>query len=299
MLYNTIMKVNKITVIRGLLVSALFAVVNAVVCRLFIVPNSFASAGVEGISVLVQKASGGKFELQYVQLCFNIPLSIFAFFCVGKLFAVNTIVYSLVYSLAYWLCGVCNLDKFAYNAIYDTIYPVVLTGVITGFAYGILFREESSSGGVDIVSRFVHKKNPRFNFFYVTFFINAVIAIVSGFIFAAEAGSFDYKPVCMCVLCEFIANVIGDKIIKGGESAYKFFIIADDVSPIEKDIAQNLVHTSTRFGCYGSYSNAAKQSLLCLVTKGEIVEFEKILKRHPDCFAYVESVNKVIGYFDK
>ena len=274
------MKVNKITVIRGLLVSALFAVVNAVVCRLFIVPNSFASAGVEGISVLVQKASGGKFELQYVQLCFNIPLSIFAFFCVGKLFAVNTIVYSLVYSLAYWLCEVCNLDKFAYNAIYDTIYPVVLTGVITGFAYGILFREESSSGGVDIVSRFVHKKNPRFNFFYVTFFINAVIAIVSGFIFAAEAGSFDY-------------------IIKGGESAYKFFVIADDVSPIEKDIAQNLVHTSTRFGCYGSYSNAAKQSLMCLVTKGEIVEFEKILKRHPDCFAYVESVNKVIGYFDK
>lgn len=169
MLYNTIMKVNKITVIRGLLVSALFAVVNAVVCRLFIVPNSFASAGVEGISVLVQKASGGKFELQYVQLCFNIPLSIFAFFCVGKLFAVNTIVYSLVYSLAYWLCEVCNLDKFAYNAIYDTIYPVVLTGVITGFAYGILFREESSSGGVDIVSRFVHKKNPRFNFFTLRF----------------------------------------------------------------------------------------------------------------------------------
>ena len=83
MLYNTIMKVNKITVIRGLLVSALFAVVNAVVCRLFIVPNSFASAGVEGISVLVQKASGGKFELQYVQLCFNIPLSIFAFFSIN------------------------------------------------------------------------------------------------------------------------------------------------------------------------------------------------------------------------
>lgn len=291
------MKIFDSAVLKGFIIATLFGAINAVTCRLFIVPNSFASAGVEGIAIMIQKVSD--FNLAYVQLAFNIPLCVFAFFCVGKLFAVNTVIYSLVYSLFYFLSDRIGLDKYAYAAVTDTIYPVVLTGVITGFAYGILFRENGSSGGVDVVSRFIHKRNPRFNFFYITFAINAAIAIISGFVFAADAGTFDYKPVCMCVLCEFISNVIGDKIIKGGESAYKFFVIADDVSPIEKDIAENLIHTSTRFGCYGSYTNTAKQSLMCLVTKGEIVEFEKILKRHPDCFAYVESVNKVIGYFDK
>ena len=38
---------------------------------------------------------------------------------------------------------------------------------------------------------------------------------------------------------------------------------------------------------------------MCIVTREEIVEFEKILKNHPDCFAYEMTVNKVIGYFDK
>ena len=86
---------------KGFIIATLFGAINAVTCRLFIVPNSFASAGVEGIAIMIQKVSD--FNLAYVQLAFNIPLCVFAFFCVGKLFAVNTVIYSLVYSLFYFL----------------------------------------------------------------------------------------------------------------------------------------------------------------------------------------------------
>ena len=103
----------------------------------------------------------------------------------------------------------------------------------------------------------------------------------------------------MCVLCDFISNFIGDLIIKGRESAYRFFVVSDNVSAIEREIALNLVHTSTRFECYGSYTNEKKGGLMCIVTREEIIEFERILKNHPDCFAYEMTVNKVIGYFDK
>ena len=286
--------------LRSVAVSILFGALNALNCWLFIVPNNFASAGVEGIAIMIQKLT--PINLAYIQLAINIPLCVFSFFCIDKKFAAFTSLYTVSYSLFYLLFQTLKLQTFRYAAEFDTIYPVVIAGVISGFAYGILFRENSSSGGIDIISKFINKRHPKFNFFYITFSINAIIAIASYFVFAKQPdGSFIYswRPVCMCVLCEFIGNTIGDKIIKGGESAYKFFVIADDVSGIEKEISQTLVHTSTRFGCYGSYTNKEKQSLMCLVTKNEIVEFEKILKKHPDCFAYIETINKVIGYFDK
>lgn len=152
------------------------------------------------------------------------------------------------------------------------------------------------------MSRYINKRNPRFNFFYVTFTINAIIAIASYFVFVTEVDGqliYSYRPVCMCVLCDFISNFIGDMIIKGRESAYRFFVVSDNVSAIEREIALNLVHTSIRFECYGSYTNEKKGGLMCIVTREEIIEFERILKNHPDCFAYEMTVNKVIGYFDK
>lgn len=291
-----------LTYLKPAIVSVIFGVLNALSCKLFIVPNEFASSGVEGISVMINRLTG--FELAYIQLIFNVPLCIFAFFFVDKKFAVFTVIYSVAYSLAYLLFGSLTfLPRFEYNASgQDTIYPVLISGVISGAAYGFLFKENSSSGGVDILSRYINKRNPRFNFFYVTFAINAAIAAASYFVFATEVDGqiiYSYKPVCMCVLCDFISNFIGNLIIKGRESAYRFFVISDDVGEIEKEIAQNLVHTSTRFECYGSYTNEQKGGLMCIVTREEIVEFEKILKRHPDCFAYEMTVNKVIGYFDK
>lgn len=296
------MKKNLKQYIKPVLVSVLFGMLNALSCRLFIVPNGFASSGVEGISVMINRITG--FNLAYIQLIFNVPLCIFAFFCVDKKFSVFTVIYSLIYSLSYLVFD--NMDfltRFEYKALgEDTIYPVLVAGVVSGAAYGFLFKENSSSGGVDIMSRYINKRNPRFNFFYVTFTINAIIAIASYFVFVTEVDGqlvYSYRPVCMCVLCDFISNFIGDMIIKGRESAYRFFVVSDNVSAIEREIALNLVHTSTRFECYGSYTNEKKGGLMCIVTREEIIEFERILKNHPDCFAYEMTVNKVIGYFDK
>lgn len=296
------MKKNLKQYIKPVLVSVLFGMLNALSCRLFIVPNGFASSGVEGISVMINRLTG--FNLAYIQLIFNVPLCIFAFFCVDKKFSVFTVIYSLIYSLSYLVFD--NMDfltRFEYRALgEDTIYPVLVAGVVSGAAYGFLFKENSSSGGVDIMSRYINKRNPRFNFFYVTFTINAIIAIASYFVFVTEVDGqliYSYRPVCMCVLCDFISNFIGDLIIKGRESAYRFFVVSDNVSAIEREIALKLVHTSTRFECYGSYTNEKKGGLMCIVTREEIIEFERILKNHPDCFAYEMTVNKVIGYFDK
>lgn len=147
------MKKNLKQYIKPVLVSVLFGMLNALSCRLFIVPNGFASSGVEGISVMINRLTG--FNLAYIQLIFNVPLCIFAFFCVDKKFSVFTVIYSLIYSLSYLVFD--NMDfltRFEYRALgEDTIYPVLVAGVVSGAAYGFLFKENSSSGGVDTLKQ--------------------------------------------------------------------------------------------------------------------------------------------------
>lgn len=287
--------------LRSICISIFFGALMAVNCLLFIVPNQFVSSGVEGISVMIQYIFG--VNLGYVQLAINVPLCMFAYFFVNKRFAINTVVYTLTYSFFYLLCEKSGLGKYAYYSEgIDTIYPIIIAGVLTGLSYGILYDMNSSTGGVDIISKYINKKAPRFNFFYVTFTINAAIAIFSGFVFGDMKDGvkvYSYRPMCMCVLCDFISNIIGDKIMIRRETAYKFFVISDEIEKIEKDIAKTLVHTSTRYYGVGSYTQSQKPSLLCVVTKSETPLFEEILRKYPESFAFMEPVSKVFGYFDK
>lgn len=264
---------------------------------LFVVQNKFAPAGLNGVTVMIQYKLG--FSVGFASLIINIPLCIFAFFKVDKKFAKRTLVFCLVYSFFYLFLQNVVTEGFQYNAQgIDTIYPVMISGLISGFIYGILFRFTASSGGTDIVSKYISKVKPTLNFFWVTFIINAVVAFSSLFVYS-EAGVLDYKPVCLCLLYCFIASYMGNLMLKGNKRAYQFVIVTSNPEPLERDIITELRHSATRLNGHGIYSQQEKAVLFCVVNKHQIVDFEKILKRYPDTFTYVETVNETLGNFKK
>ena len=57
----------------------IFGAVAAIGCWAFVTPNDFASAGIEGVSILLERIIGWK--VNYWQLVLNVPLCVFAFFC--------------------------------------------------------------------------------------------------------------------------------------------------------------------------------------------------------------------------
>lgn len=93
---------------------ALMAMLLALDYHLFVVPNEFAPAGLNGIATMVQHLCN--FSIGYMSLIINVPLCIFAYFFVDKCFAVRTLVFSVVYSVSYLLLGLVNLDAFRYDA---------------------------------------------------------------------------------------------------------------------------------------------------------------------------------------
>ena len=269
---------------------------------LFVIPNDFAPAGINGVAVMIQYKLN--FSVGFMSLIVNVPLCLFAFFKVNKKFAVNTLVFCVIYSLFYLLLQHVSVIKgFIYDANgVDTIYPVLIAGLISGFCYGSLFRLNASTGGTDIISKYVGKKRPYLNFFWITFSLNTVVAFVSLFIYAKSGESgivYDFKPVSLCVLYCFISSFTGNVILKGSRTACEFVIITSRPDEIEREILIVLKHSATKINGMGVYGKSEKSVLLCVVNKHQMVEFENIIKKYPETFAYVAPVNDTIGNFKK
>ena len=284
-----------------LLIAAL-ACLFALNYELFVAPNQFAPSGVNGIAAMIEYVTDGAFSVGFFSLLVNIPLCVLAFFLIDRAFAVKTFVFSLVYSGALLLLQRLDLTSFQYNAEnVDTIFPALIAGAVSGFVYGLVFRRNGSTAGLDIVAKYISKKDPLLNFFWINFAFNAAIAAVSYFVYTVpgEGGAVlhDYKPVCLCMLYCLMSSWVGNAIIKGSKSAYKFLIITSRPEEIEREIVEKLHHTATRIDATGAYSNAERAVLICVVNKRQIVEFKDILKKYDGTFTFIETVNETIGNF--
>ena len=278
----------------------LLAILLAFNYQLFIVENGFAPAGINGIATMVQYKTG--FSIAYMSLLINVPLCVLAYFLVHKSFAKRSLCFCLVYSFAFLLLQRLGLENFQYDAQgHDTVFPVMLSGIISGLVYGFCFRRNASTGGTDIVSKYISKKKPALNFFWVTFILNAVVAAISFFVYAKPGADgimlYDYKPVCLCVMYCFISSFTGNYILRGTKTAVKFTIVTAHADAINEEIFRRLKHGSTKIAGTGSFSNNPRDVLICVVNRHQIVEFQKILKKYDDTFAFSETVNETYGNF--
>lgn len=272
----------------------LAAVLLAFVYYIFIITNSFAPAGLNGIATMIQFKTG--FSISYMSLLINIPLSILAYFLVQKDFAVKTLLFSLVYSFSFLFLQNSGLSFIQYNALgHDTIYPVILSGVLAGAVYGVCFRNNASTGGTDIVSRYINKRRPDTNFFAVTFTLNAIVAIASVFVYSEN--ELNYKPMALCIMYCFISTFVGNLLLKTTKTAYKFTIITTHKDAFIEEITRNLHHGCTELDAIGTYTGTKRSVLICVINKHQLNDFQKIVAKYDNTFSYFELVNETYGNF--
>ena len=262
---------------------------------IFIIENNFAPAGLNGIATMIQYKTG--FSISYISLIINIPLCFISAFVVERKYAVKSLVFTLVYSFSYLLLQKIDPQALQYDAAgHDTVFPVIISGVISGFVCGICFKNNSCSGGMEIVSKMFSAKNPDFNFFTVAFTLNAIVAGISLFVYA-DGNGINYKPVALCITYCFICNFVGNYIIKGYKSAYKFTVITTHPDEISNEITGTLKHSATKVEARGAYSDTSKTVLLCVVNKNQLNDFSKIIAQYDNTFSFCESVSETYGNF--
>ena len=203
-------------------------------------------------------------------------------------------IFTLAFSLALAVLERIPLEQFAYateNGTSTILGPLV-AGVINGFCYSVVIRGGSYTGGLDYVAALVQTKLPEFNFLTLTFLMNCVVAGISYFVYGYEI-----EPVILCILYCFLSSNVSDRILRSGKAAIKFEIVTHQPDEISQELIHRLGHSATRVEGRGMYSGAATSILLCVINKGQLVEFENIIHRYPGTFAYLSQVKEVVGNF--
>lgn len=273
----------------------LMALLLAADYYIFIIENHFAPAGLNGIATMVQYKTG--FSISYMSLLINIPLCFLAYFLVEKEYAVKTLVFTVVYSVAYLVLQSTDPAFLQYNAEgHDTIFPAIISGVISGFVSGMCLKQNASTGGMDLISKYINKIKPSTNFFKITFSLNTLIACASLFVYS-DKGTLDYKPVALCITYCFVVNIVGNQIIKGSKTAYKFTVITTHPIELCREITSVLRHGVTKLDAHGAYTNEPRSVLLCVVNKHQLPDFQQIIDKYDHTFSFCEMVNETYGNF--
>lgn len=277
-------------------IMVVMAFAMAVNYELFIFPNTFAPAGVNGIATMIQYKLN--FSIGYMNLLLNIPLCLIAYFILKSDYATKSLTFCLCFSLFTLLFkyGVIDLSAYIYKTATGTsvVLAPVAAGVINGVIYGLTIKSNGSTGGTVIVGALVHHKHPERNIVYIVFALNASVAVASYFVY-------DYKmePVICCIIYNFITTRVSDKILRGGKSQIKFEIITNDYEKMAHDIIEQTHHTATVTPAKGMFSGRETDLMICVVNKHQVVKLQKIIEKYPGSFAYISSVNEILGNYNR
>lgn len=281
---------NTLKVIASYGLVVLIALMMALNYQMFVFPNRFAPAGLNGIFTMIQHVFGFKFS--YTTIIINIPLAIAAFFINSKPRALRSLTYCLSFSGFLMLLDNMDMSAFVYATPISTLMGPLVAGLITGFGGYLMFSLNACYGGTEFVAGFIHKYKPGVNFFNIIFVLNITVALVSYFVY-----DYNVEPVLMCIIYSYGSSSVRDTLNRRSQSAVRCEIITGHPAQIKDKIIHQLHHTATEITGKGAYSDEEKSILLCIVNSSQVNELTKLVSEFPDSFVIVSTATRIMGNF--
>lgn len=259
------------------------AVIYAISIQFFTYPNSIVTGGLTGIAMIINSMTG--FPVGVGTIIMNIPLFVYAWRKLGLEFVISSLV-----GMA--LCSIF-VDIFALTNIVVTTNPLLASvygGVIKGFGLGLIYTTSATSGGVDIVAKFLRKKYPFINFGTLILIIDVVIIAAYAVIFKK------YDSSMYSIICMYIAAQVIDLVLYGAVNSKVCYIITDESIAIKNAIVEQLHRGVTFLHGEGAWSGNEKNIILCVIKTRQIVELKKIVKSlDENAFMILSDSREVFG----
>ncbi|MBR6793219.1 MAG: YitT family protein [Clostridia bacterium] len=251
----------------------LLAVLSALNYAIFIFPNSFAPAGVDGICTMIQDIAG--FSMGYLSLLVNVPLLIAAFIWLDREFTLKTAVYVVSFSAATILLRGIDLSAFVYHSESGTsiVLAPIAAGAIRGVLYAFTIRLNGSSGGTDIVAALVKKRKPYLELMNVIFIINMGVALSAYFVYG-----FKPEPVICSIIYSFITSATGNHLRAAEHEMVRFEVITPEAEQLCMRIFDELRRTATIVDARGAYSGEDEKMIVCVIERKKVPELEAMVK---------------------
>ncbi len=251
----------------------------------FKIPNGFATGGVSGIGTIL----GGIIKFIPVSVWIaglNVFLLLVGILILGRANGIRTIFCSLLFSLLTYLLEVFfpMTEPFTNQPFLELIYAMLLTA----FGSALIFNNNASSGGTDIVA-LILKKYTSINVGKALLIVDFIVAGMSFFVFGIEAGLFS-------LLGLFIKAYLVDEIMDSINSFKYFIAITDDPDMVTEYIIKDLHHGATVTEAKGSFTGNKKYMVHTVCKRFEAISLRKKIKSiDKSAFIIITTTSEIIG----
>lgn len=270
------------------IIIVIVAAISALGFHIFVFPVNFTPMGVDGISTMLQAVTDVNAGIY--SMLINAPFLIAGWFFINRKYVIYTIIFTIFNTV--FLLVLSYVDFSALDMRDNDLLAALFAGAILGFRAGVMIRIGGSTGGLDVIAALLHKKLTHINFEKLFFVLNIITVGMSFFVYG-----YQMQPILLAIIYSFVYTRIMSGVLQGPKSALEFRIITNSPAKLVEQIIKEIKHGVTVVEAKGGFTDNEKKMLFCAVNKREVVRFQKIIRQHPETFAYYSEINDVVGNF--
>lgn len=263
----------------GMILTAGVAIVSSAVF-FFLIPSQASVSSIAGLSMVLSNFV--PLPISAITMILNVLLLILGFLTCGKAFGAKTVYTSILLPV--------------FLALYEKILPDYqsMTGspeldvlsyiLVVSFGLSILFNQNASSGGLDIVAKIMNK--------YLHMELGRAMSLAGMVISLSSALVYDKKIVVLSVIGTFFNGMILDYFIFGQNLKRRVCIITKKEEELRQYIVNELHSGATIYEAFGAYHMEKHREIITIVNKSEYQQLMNFINHtDPDAFITVYTVS--------
>lgn len=249
----------------------------------FLIPSHVSVGSISGLAIVL-----GNFvplNISSITFILNIFLLIAGFLFIGREFGAKTVYTSFL------LPVVLAILEFIFpenqSITNDAFLDVLCYIFVVSIGLAMLFNRNASSGGLDIVAKFLNK--------YLHMELGKAMSLAGMCVALSSALVYDKKIVVLSVLGTYLNGIALDHFIFGFNVKKRVCIISEYEKEIREFILHHLHSGATIYEAVGAYDGKPRTEIITIVDKNEYVTLMNyVLKTDQNAFVTVYTVNEII-----
>lgn len=268
---------------RWVFMIALGCAVFALGFDLFLEPNGLNAGGISGIAMIVLELIPFG-TVGAVTAAMNFPLFFFGGKKIGMRFFLGSILGTVFFSFF--------IDLFAGIPVPETepLLAAIYGGVICGAGLGIVFVNNASTGGSDIVIRLLKLKHRNMPIGTLSLAFDFVVCAATGVVFG------NVSNMLYSLIAVYATSQLLDAVIYKFDFSRVAYIISKEHKRIADAINYDLQRGVTYLYGQGYYSGDDTKVILTAVKQGQLADLKDLVVRiDPKAFIIVQDAHQVLG----
>lgn len=250
----------------------------------FFVPSQLAVGGLSGTAQIINSFTG--WPIGTMVFLFNLPLFFVGWRHLGgKRFLARTIFASIIYSgLLDGLNALIPTSGITDDLLLNAIYG----GILGGIGGGLVFRARATTGGTDILARYLDKK--------LGIPISQGYLYTDGLVVLVAALAFSWEHALYAIIGLYVWSAVTEVAMTGLSVDRVATIITNQPEAVSRQIIRQMERGVTAWQGQGMYTGRARQMLLCATSRSEISMLKALVYEiDPAAFVIISQAHEVLG----